>query len=172
MLFSSTTFLLVFLPVVLLLYYTVFSKHRLAQNIFLFFVSLVFYAWGEPWFVLIMLLSIVMNWIFGLLVDKYRDHKFKSKLVLTLTIVYNLVVIFIFKYLIFTITNVNLLFDKDFAIPEITLPIGISFFTFQAISYVIDFLPKSLVSNYNSSTDYLYNIPFIPQTWKSSEEST
>ncbi|MBE5962794.1 MAG: MBOAT family protein [Lachnospiraceae bacterium] len=162
MLFSSTTFLLVFLPIVLLLYYTVFLKHRLAQNIFLFFVSLIFYAWGEPWFVLIMLLSIVMNWIFGLLVDKYRDHPLLSKLILTLTIVYNLVVIFIFKYLIFTITNVNLLFHKDFAIPEITLPIGISFFTFQAISYVIDVYRRHGEVQKNPLNVGLY-IAFFPQ---------
>ncbi|WP_066715614.1 MBOAT family O-acyltransferase [Clostridium sp. Marseille-P299] len=138
MIFSSSTFLLVFLPCVLLIYYTILRNHRTAQNIFLFLASLVFYAWGEPLFVLILLLSIVMNYIFGLLIDKYRDFKPQARLIITLSLVYNVSLIFLFKYLSFAITNINLLFNKNIGIPQLGIPIGISFFTFQAISYVID----------------------------------
>lgn len=138
MVFSSSTFLLVFLPCVLILYYTIFRNHRTAQNIFLFLASLVFYAWGEPLFVLILLLSIIMNYLFGLLIDKYRDYKTQARIIITVSMIYNVSLIFLFKYLSFAITNINSLFHKNIGIPQLGIPIGISFFSFQAISYVID----------------------------------
>ncbi|ABX43784.1 MBOAT family O-acyltransferase [Lachnoclostridium phytofermentans] len=137
MIFSSSIFLLVFLPFVLIIYYTLYSR-RLIQNIFLFLASLLFYAWGEPWFVLIMLLSILVNYVIGLNIDLHRNNKMISKILIIITLLYNLSIIFIYKYLAFTVTNINVLFSLKFPIPNITLPIGISFFTFQAISYVID----------------------------------
>ena len=110
MLFSSLTFLFGFLVVVLFCYYGIFGniKHR---NIFLCLVSLLFYAWGEPKFVLVMMLSIWANYVFGLLVDKYRDNRLKSKIILGLMLFFNLSVIFIFKYLMFFITTVNSAFN-------------------------------------------------------------
>ena len=137
MIFSSSIFLLVFLPLVLIIYYTLYSQ-RLAQNIFLFLASLLFYAWGEPWFVIIMLLSILVNYVIGLNIDLHRNNKVISKILLTITVLYNLSIIFIYKYLVFTVTNINAFFSLKLPVPDILLPIGISFFTFQAISYVID----------------------------------
>ncbi len=137
MIFSTSIFLFAFLPIVLLGNFVIFKKWRTAQNIFLFLASLFFYAWGEPVFVLIMLFSIFANWLFGLLVVKKTD-KWYQRLILTLTAVVNLAILFVFKYLMFTLTNINALFGSDITVPSITLPIGISFFTFQAMSYVID----------------------------------
>lgn len=145
MLFSSTVFIFGFLPVVLFLYYVIFKpifKNIAFRNILLFFVSIFFYAWGEPKFVLVMILSIIANWMFALLVDRYRDNT-KVRFVIILMLVFNLGVIFIFKYLMFFMENVNSLFGTSFLIPIINLPIGISFFTFQSISYVIDVYRKN-----------------------------
>ena len=103
MLFASTVFIFEFLPAVLLLYYVVLKKFRTGQNILLLVASLLFYAWGEPKYVLIMILSIIVNYFFGLLVDKFRQSKAKSRLVIALTVVFNLGVLYIFKYLMFTI---------------------------------------------------------------------
>ncbi|WP_411328725.1 MBOAT family O-acyltransferase [Anaerofustis stercorihominis] len=138
MLFSSNIFIFIFLPIVLFVYYFLLGKSRNLQNIFLFIASLFFYAWGEPKFVLIMLLSIIYNWLMGLLVNKYRDNNKISKLIIFVDVLGNLFIIFIFKYLMFTINNINSIFDLSLNVPNIALPIGISFFTFQAISYVID----------------------------------
>lgn len=99
-------------------------------------VSLLFYAWGEPKFVFVMLLSILMNYGFGLLVAN-REPK-KQKLALTAMVICNLSLFFVFKYLNFTIQNLNLLFGGVLPQTHIALPIGISFFTFQAMSYVFD----------------------------------
>ncbi len=136
MLFSSTIFIYLFLPSVLLLYYTVLRKHRKAQNTFLFLASVFFYAWGEPKFVFVMLLSVLANWIFGLGVH-LSSRPFWKKTILVLDIIFNLSMLFVFKYLNFT-TSVLQKFIPSVAVTSIVLPIGISFFTFQAMSYVID----------------------------------
>ena len=138
MLFSSSTFLFLFLPVVIVVYYTILKKNRTLQNVFLFLASLLFYAWGEPAFVFVMLLSIFANYIFGLGVYKFRDNKIKSRIILALTVVFNLGILFVFKYLSFVIENISNIPGINVSVPKITLPIGISFFTFQAMSYVID----------------------------------
>ena len=138
MLFSSTIFVFLFLPMVLIFYYGIFRNKRKLQNIFLLLASLFFYAWGEPAFVLIMLLSIISNYYFGLKVDEHREDKKKSKSIIVLMLIFNLFIMFIFKYLMFTLSNIKYLTGLNFNIPNIALPIGISFFTFQAISYVID----------------------------------
>ena len=134
MVFSSAAFLFAFLPLTLAGYYFLPIKYR---NVFLMLASLLFYAWGEPKFVFVMILSILMNYAFGLLVDKYRQSK-KQKLVLTAMVIANLSVFFVFKYLNFTIENLNILFRGAIPQTHIALPIGISFFTFQAMSYVFD----------------------------------
>ena len=136
MLFSSSVFIYLFLPITLFGYFVVFRKSRKWQNIFLLFVSLFFYAWGEPKFVLIMLLSIFMNWLFGLLVNK--ENKKIGKIIVGCTVVFNLAILFVFKYLMFSMEVVTEIFNINMKIPNIALPIGISFFTFQAMSYVID----------------------------------
>ena len=138
MLFSSTTFLYFFLPAVLLVYYGLLRRSRPLQNLFLTLASLFFYAWGEPRFVLVMLLSICMNWLFGLGVDRARQKGRQGRSWVTAAVVFNLSVLFLFKYLTFTLKNLSFLLPEGFSIPEIALPIGISFFTFQALSYVLD----------------------------------
>lgn len=108
------------------------------RNGFVLLASLFFYAWGEPWFVFIMIISILANWFLALMIDRYRLSKTAAKYFLILSITINIGLFFIFKYLAFTISNLNYLFDQHFYVPNIILPIGISFFTFQALSYVID----------------------------------
>lgn len=133
MVFSSSAFLFAFLPLTLAGYYLLPKSFR---NVFLTLASLLFYAWGEPRFVLVMLVSILANYIFGLLVV-YKDGRYR-RLVLTIMVIANLSLLFVFKYLNFTIENLNHLFRGAIPQTHITLPIGISFFTFQAMSYVFD----------------------------------
>lgn len=105
---------------------------------FLCIVSIFFYAWGEPLFVFIMLLSIFINYCFGLFIGKQGEKNKKSNIALGLSVAINLSLLFVFKYLAFTVTNMNQLFGLSLVVPNIALPIGISFFTFQSMSYVID----------------------------------
>ena len=137
MVFSSPVFLLCFLPAVLLLYYLPLRRCRPAQNMLLFLASLFFYAWGEKWFVLVMMASIVLNWLLGLWTGRRRAAARSARLPVVLAVAVNLSLLFVFKYLTFVLTNLNLL-GFQFVIPVIELPIGISFFTFQALSYVLD----------------------------------
>ncbi len=164
MLFSSTVFIYLFLPCVLIGYYVIFRKSRTLQNIFLLFVSLFFYAWGEPKFVLVMLLSIICNWFFGLLVDKFKQKGKikKTRLIIALTVVFNLSVLFIFKYLNFTANTICSILGTKSPIPSIALPIGISFFTFQAMSYVLDVYREKGSVQKNILNVGLY-ISFFPQ---------
>lgn len=135
MVFSSTIFLCVYLPLVLLGYYICPKKGR---NLFLLIVSLVFYAWGEPKYVFLMIFSILVNYVFGLLMDKHRANKKRLKLMLVLSVVIDLGLLSVFKYTDFIITNINAIFNTGFDLLNIALPIGISFYTFQAMSYTID----------------------------------
>ena len=137
MLFSSSIFLFAFLPAVLLGYYIIFRGMRRAQNLLLLAASLLFYAWGEPWFVLVMIASIFANYLFGLWVHTWKRRGRRLLLPVTAACVCNLGLLFVFKYLTFTLENLNLL-GLNTPIPVIELPIGISFFTFQALSYVLD----------------------------------
>lgn len=162
MLFSSTIFIFAFLPFVLFIYYALLFKHVKAKNIFLMILSLFFYAWGEPRFVLIMMLSIAANYSFGLLSDKYRGKRTKGRLVMAAAVSFNLGVLFIFKYLAFTAGIINSLAGTGLTVPEIALPIGISFFTFQAMSYVIDVYRGSVEVQKNILNVGLY-ISFFPQ---------
>lgn len=162
MLFSSNIFIFIFLPIVLFVYYVLLKKSRVLQNIFLLIASLFFYAWGEPKFVLIMIISIGVNWAFGLIISKNRKNKRKSHILIFFDIFFNLFIIFVFKYLMFTIENVNAVFGASIKVPEIALPIGISFFTFQAISYVIDVYREKGEAQKNPLNVGLY-ISFFPQ---------
>lgn len=129
MIFSSTLFLFIFLPVTLLVYYLIPAKHLKIRNIALLCASLIFYAWGEPKNIILMLASIACNYIFGLLIGKFAESSGKKKLVLVASVVFNLGMLGYFKYWnLFT-------FGKLW---EVALPIGISFYTFQIMSYVID----------------------------------
>ena len=118
-----------------------YQKFRKYKNLVLLAFSILFYAWGEPIFVLVMILSIIANYAFGSLIDKFRN---KDKIFLWISVVFNLGILFIFKYLCFTLQNIGWLINKDFSNIKIALPIGISFFTFQAMSYVIDVYKKKV----------------------------
>jgi len=157
MLFSSTAFICFFLPLVISVYYLFLSKHLGAKNIFLMLASLFFYAWGEPRFVLVMILSIFCNYGFGLLVNKEQ-----KKIWLVLMLCFNLGILFIFKYLMFTVKNINSFGDLSLTVPNIVLPIGISFFTFQAVSYVIDVYRRKVAVQKNPLYVGMY-IAFFPQ---------
>ena len=128
MVFSSTLFLFIFLPLVLLIYYMIPQKYVMAKNVELLIASLLFYAWGERIYVGLMIISICVNYIFGLLLELFETRK-KRLAVLVVSIVFNLGMLFFFKYINFFTNN---------AFPSIVLPIGISFFTFQIMSYTID----------------------------------
>ncbi|MBQ9950607.1 MAG: MBOAT family protein [Clostridia bacterium] len=161
MVFSSKIFLFYFLPAVLAGYYLL-KKSRTLSNLFLTVVSLLFYAWGEPKFVLIMMGSIVMNWVFGLWVDRVRDNPKHAKGVIALMAVFNLSLLGVYKYLTFLLTNVKNWFGLGITVPQIALPIGISFFTFQAMSYVIDVYKGKGRVQKNLMNVCLY-ISFFPQ---------
>ena len=137
MVFSSPIFLFLFLPLVLLLYFLPGCGGRTYRNILLLVASLIFYAWGEPVTVFLMVLSILVNWGFGLLVHR-RGALLGGKVAVALAVIYNIGLLFVFKYLSFTLANLGLLLNTDFAVVKIALPIGISFYSFQALSYVID----------------------------------
>lgn len=136
MVFSSIIFLFFFLPVVLVLYYTVCAPSVAMRNGLLLLTSLFFYAWGEPKNVLLLIGSCVLNWGIALAISRWRRY---GKLLLVLDCAANLGVLFVFKYLGFAVTNLKAVLGDSF-LPQvdIALPIGISFFTFQALSYVID----------------------------------
>lgn len=138
MLFSSTTFLYLFLPAVLFCYYVLLKWSRRLQNVFLLAASLFFYAWGEPKFVLVMMASIAINWALGLVVHKLKDRPKAAKVMIAVDVLLNLGLLFVFKYLNFTAFIVGSILKFDPGIGRIALPIGISFFTFQAMSYVLD----------------------------------
>ena len=137
MLFSSTIFLFYFLPFVFCINYLL-SFSRKLQNIFLFIVSIFFYAWGEPYYVLLLLCSIVFNYILGLLIQRNHERVKRKKFYLMIACLLNTGLLFVFKYLYFTISTMSHLFGFSYSLQPIILPIGISFFTFQALSYVID----------------------------------
>ena len=137
MVFSSIEFLFYFLPAVLIGYFLV-RRWRRAGNVFLSAMSLGFYAFGAPRFFPIMMASIVVNWLFGLWVDRVRRDARRARVALTLMVAFNLGLLGVFKYLMFLMNSLNLWFSLRLPVPQITLPIGISFFTFQAMSYVID----------------------------------
>ena len=136
MVFSSILFLFVYLPVVLAVYYIVPARYR---NLWLFIVNLVFYGWGEPVYILLMVFSIALNYAAGLLIARYRltDDK-KARAVLTVNTVVNLALLIFFKY--FDLLAATLSRIPGISIPalRLTLPIGISFYTFQTMSYPID----------------------------------
>lgn len=161
MIFSSTIFVFAFLPFVTAIYYLLKPFPVICRNIWLLLASLFFYAWGEPAFVGIMLVSVIANYIFGILAEKCSGTK-KGKLVLISMLVFNLGLLFIYKYLNFSVSIINRLIGDRLPQTNIALPIGISFFTFQAISYVVDVYRKKSSAQMNPLNVGLY-ISFFPQ---------
>jgi len=145
MVFSTILFLCVFLPLVIGGYYLVPSRFK---NVFLLLSSLLFYAWGEPKFVWIMLLSIVLNYLFGMCIYRLAVQtdspslRQKKKRVLLTAVILNLGLLFLFKYFTFVAETFSRMIHGNFQVMEIALPIGISFYTFQGLSYIIDVYRK------------------------------
>ena len=135
MLFSSIPFLYYFLPLVLAVY---FLTPRAGKNAVLFLSSLLFYAWGEPKFCIFMLLSILQGYVFGRLIEKHAQNKKRSKLFLTASVALSLALLAYCKYADFFLSSVNAVTGLSFKLLHVTLPIGISFYTFQILSYVVD----------------------------------
>ncbi|MBZ9634351.1 MBOAT family O-acyltransferase [Clostridium sp. FP1] len=135
MVFSSLIFIFIFLPLTLTVYY--FSPKKI-RNFTLLVVSLIFYGWGEPVYISLMVFSIIFDYISTLLISKYRKRKKLSRLIFINTLVVNLGILAFFKYFSFLVDNMNALFGLDILIQKLPLPVGISFYTFQIISYVVD----------------------------------
>lgn len=135
MVFSSLLFLFLFLPAVLAIYYV--SPWRI-KNLILFLSSLVFYAWGEPVYIVIMLLSTITDYGFGLLLSRPKLNSIQRKWIVVSSMIINLGLLSYFKYADFLIHNVNELLGTHIPLTDLPLPIGISFYTFQSMSYIID----------------------------------
>lgn len=135
MVFSSLTFLFLFLPLNFLFYFA--SKNKTYRNWVLIIFSLLFYSWGEPVWVSLLILSATVDYFHGLIIEKNRG-KWQSKAALISSLVINLSLLGLFKYLGFFVENINTLFNTNIQYTEYGLPIGISFYTFQTLSYVID----------------------------------
>ena len=148
MVFSSVVFLFIFLPWTLIIHYFLDSRYR---NIFLLAVSLLFYSWGEGLLTILIITSIFINYLGGLLIDYFkRNNSPFAKIVLGGFIILNVLVLVYFKYfnfIIFNLNQINLFTDRKLS--EIHLPIGISFYTFHIISYLIDVYRRDAVSQKN-----------------------
>ena len=158
MIFSSIPFLYYFLPSVLILYFAVPFKFK---NFVLFFSSLFFYAWGEPKYVVLIAISITLSYVFGLLIDKYKNTK-RSKIFLIISVTLSVASLAYFKYADFFISNFNKITGLSVSLLNIALPIGISFYTFQLISYVIDVYRGNVSPQKNYINLFAY-IAMFPQ---------
>ena len=167
MVFSSSTFLMAFLPLTLLLYYGVgvaLTKNVTVKNCILLLASLVFYAWGEPVYIVLMLLSILFNFAAGRVIDSALSdgRTGLAKFQFIADVVYNLAVLGFFKYADFVVDNINGLFGVHIPPLELPLPIGISFYTFQILSYIIDLYTGKIRVQKNLVSFALY-ISLFPQ---------
>ena len=154
MVFSSITFLYYFLPILILVYYIVPSKLR---NITILIFSLAFYFYGEPKYVLLLVASFTLNYLFAKMI-----YKNKSKTYLMIGVIINILILVYFKYTNFLIFNVNQIFKLSINFLDIVMPIGISFFTFQEVSYLID-VYKERVTPSSSLLNYATYVCLFPQ---------
>lgn len=161
MVFSSLLFLFRFLPIILLCYFVAPKKFR---NFILFIASLVFYAWGEPVYVILLLASSVLDYTMGRLIECFRDkgQEGKTKLCLICSLLVNLSLLGFFKYTDFVIRTINAVAKTDIGLLELALPIGISFYTFQTLSYTIDVYRKKVPAQHNFITFAAY-VALFPQ---------
>lgn len=154
MVFSSLFFVYLFLPLNLVVYY--FAKTTKARNIVMLIFSLIFYAWGEPLYVLLLLLMTFCDWLISIYIERQRSRGGKGKLGLLMMCIVNLGLLGIFKYGSFILSNIQFFTGKPSVIPEIVLPIGISFYTFQLISYVVDVYRGDVPAQKKFTTLLLY----------------
>ncbi len=158
MIFSSISFIYYFLPILLLIYFLASKKYK---NLVLLVASLVFYTLGEPKYVIVFIASILINYYLGLLVEKNLKNN-KAKKYLISAIIIDLGILFFFKYTNFFIQNINAIFSSKVGLLSLTLPIGISFFTFQTMSYVIDVYNKKVKADHNLISFATY-VALFPQ---------
>ncbi len=165
MVFSSAIFLFAFLPIIFCLYY-ILPSSDFAKNGLLIIASLLFYAFGEPIYVFLMIGSTVVNYIFGRILGAGNLHGGKKgfirKIILVLDVILNIVILGVFKYAGFIVASMNQFFHTGIPVPAIALPVGISFFTFQALSYVID-VYRNEEAEQKSFFKLLLYISFFPQ---------
>ena len=161
MVFSSLIFVYIFLPVAIILNYLAKEKYR---NYILLVASILFYAYGEPKFVLIMLGSIILNYALAMAIDKVKAMGISilAKLILIVDVLANIGILFVYKYLDFATDILNIIFHTSIQNRNITLPIGISFFTFQALSYVVD-VYRGTVKVQRNLLYVAFYISFFPQ---------
>lgn len=165
MLFSSIIFIFLFLPIFLGVYFLLKKEYR---NFFILLASLLFYFWGEGRYVLVMIMYMISNYFFGLWIERRKlsteTSLLTAKTVLVLGLVFNIGFLLFFKYFNFIITNANFILEKisdfQFGNPEIHLPIGISFFTFQAVSYIIDIYRRDVQAQKNLINFSMYKALF------------
>ena len=162
MVFSSLLFLFWFIPIFFALYYICPAKWR---NITLFAGSIVFYAWGEPSYLILIFVSILVNWAAGLAIAKFRSshdgyHIRWEKITFVAAMIFDFGMLFVFKYTGFFVSNINSLFNTSFRDPAFTLPLGISFYTFQIASYVIDLYRGKIKEERNILTLGTYLVMF------------
>ena len=159
MLFSSITFLFLFLPIMLAVYYI--APFRL-KNGLLLIGSLFFYAWGEPVYIILMVLSILLNYFCGMDIENNSENEAKAKRSLIFAVVVNILLLVFFKYFGFFVESINGLFRVHIPYRELALPIGISFYTFQELSYIID-VYRGKVKAQHSLVDFALYVSLFPQ---------
>ena len=161
MVFSSIIFLCIFMPIVFITYFLCPAGLR---NILLLIASLVFYAWGEPVYILVMLFSTVFNYLSGRLIYMFKNKLMprQAKIVLVISVIESIVVLFLFKYTDFFIQIVNTFSIKEIPLMEIALPAGISFYTFQIMSYTID-VYRGHVEAQKNIIDFAMYVCMFPQ---------
>ena len=159
MLFSSITFLFLFLPIMLAVYYIAPPQWK---NLLLHAGSLIFYAWGEPVYIILMILSILLNYFCGMDIENKSENEAKAKRSLVFAITVNIVLLVFFKYFGFLVESTNTLFGISIPYRELALPIGISFYTFQEISYIVD-VYRGKVKAQQSLVKYALYVSMFPQ---------
>lgn len=159
MVFSSLFFLYFFLPLCVICYAA--TKRIYYRNMVLLAFSLIFYAWGEPLCVFLLIISAAVNFLFGLVIDRYKGRT-GSKIAVTSAVIFDVAVLGIFKYSGFIVENINAVAGLNLNVPDIKLPIGISFFTFQMISYIIDCYWEK-VEVQKSYSKFLMYVSLFPQ---------
>lgn len=159
MVFSSIPFIFLFFPIFAIIYYLVPFK---AKNYVLLVFSLMFYAWGEPVYIILMLLVTLINYIAGLILNKFQDSIIQRRIVLWIAVAFSIGALGYFKYADFLIEIVNTIFRTDIGELNVRLPIGISFFTFQTLSYTIDLYKKEIDVEKNYAFFLMY-VSMFPQ---------
>lgn len=159
MVFSSLLFIFIFLPITLVTYYICPNKFR---NIVISIVSLIFYAWGEPIYIIIMIFSTIFDYTNGRLIYLNKNNKKTAKLILIFSITVNLGLLCFFKYYGFIVNNINEVFNLGIKFNSMPLPLGISFYTFQTMSYIID-VYRGIVPAQKSFLNFVTYVSMFPQ---------